>query len=184
VFPSTEENQNQEKDKSYVRCKVCQKVMRRKSYQQVSKEIKISIPFLCVQHKQKHDGEDRKFGCSYCETKFRKSEHLQEHMKRFHEQSRISLSSSDQEFTLFRCTVCSRQFNSDDNLGKHMKSHYPGGFRQHLPSSGAQGQETNELRCKICCKQFTMKYNFKRHLQSSHGEQDTCDESDPYMFMK
>lgn len=88
VFPSTEENQNQEKDKSYVRCKVCQKVMRRKSYQQVSKEIKISIPFLCVQHKQKHDGEDRKFGCSYCETKFRKSEHLQEHMKRFHEQSR------------------------------------------------------------------------------------------------
>jgi len=73
VFPSTEENQNQEKDKSYVRCKVCQKVMRRKSYQQ---------------HKQKHDGEDRKFGCSYCETKFRKSEHLQEHMKRFHEQSR------------------------------------------------------------------------------------------------
>ena len=157
---------------SYLRCKVCNKVMKKESY-----------PIHKLIHK-----DDRKYGCNFCETKFRRNEHLKKHIYRCHKgnTSKISLNSTEEEKSTFKCTICSKDFYAEETLKSHMKVHFPQGLKQHIPSVS---KVRLDLTCGICGKEFTTANNLRRHTSRLHGykndaSEDVDEESDLYMTMR
>ena len=104
------ESQAREHQNSYVRCKICLKVMKRDSY---------------PGHKAHH--KDSKNQCSLCGTKFRKQDQLLRHLQRCQRNnlSKTSLLSYTNLQITHTCQVCAKTFQSWDNLKSHLDIHHP-----------------------------------------------------------
>ena len=102
------ESQSAEHQNSYVRCKICLKVMKRDSY---------------PEHKSQH--KDLKNQCSFCGCKFLKQDQLLKHLQRC---KRNNLSKTSllnyTNLQLHTCEVCGKTFQSEDNLRAHQALHY------------------------------------------------------------
>ena len=158
---------------SYLRCKICNKVMKKESY-----------PI----HKLIHN-DDRKYSCNFCETKFRRNDHLKKHIFRCHKSntSKISLNSTEDDTITFKCTICSKEFFAEESLKRHMKVHFPRGLKQHIPSESTS--RLNSMNCEVCGKEFTEVSDLRRHITRLHGNvhevsRNLDSESDLYMTMK
>ena len=104
------ESQATEHQNSYVRCKICLKVMKKDSY---------------PEHKAHHN--DLKNQCRFCSRKFLKQEQLMKHLQRCQRNhiSKTSLLSYTNLQRTHSCQVCAKNFQSEDNLKSHQALHYP-----------------------------------------------------------
>jgi len=159
---------------SYLRCKICSKVMKKESY-----------PI----HKLIHN-DDRKYSCNFCETKFRRNDHLKKHIYRCHmsNTSKISLNSTEDDTFTFKCTICSKEFLADETLKRHMKVHFPRGLKQHIPSASTS-RLIRSMPCEVCGKVFTDIDDLRKHIIRLHGNvhetsKELNVESDHYMTMQ
>ena len=107
----TRNNESQaatEHQNSYVRCKICLKVMKRDSY---------------PEHKARH--KDLKNQCTFCGCKFRKQDQLLKHLQRCQRNnlSKTSLQSYTNLQMIHTCQVCHKTFRSEVNLKGHLALH-------------------------------------------------------------
>ena len=160
---------------SYLRCKVCSKVMRKESY---------------PAHKLIHN-EERKYACNFCETKFRRPEHLKKHMFRCHKTntSKTSLNSTEDDVFTFKCTICSKEFFADDTLKRHMKVHFPRGLKQHIPVQSTSKTRLCIFNCEVCGKVFQDINDLGQHTARIHkstheASVEPGDDFEHYMTMK
>ena len=130
---TTQNNESQPPDQkigsSYVRCKICLKVMKRESYQE---------------HKTCHR-DDKKHQCGFCKSKFRK-EQLVRHVRRCQKKnaSKSSLLSFREEIHSYSCSTCSINFPNEDMLRDHLALHFPNGLKQHIASQSSNPMKDHQ----------------------------------------
>ena len=160
---STQNNESQapeQKNKtsnSYVRCKICLKVMKRESY---------------AEHRAHHK-DAKNHQCSFCNSRFRKQEHLLKHIQRCQRNnlSATSLQFSYREQTNYSCSICSKCFQNEDNLRCHMILHFPEGLKQNPPFKPVSYQ------CKFCSGNFREFSDLTAHMEEVHEAQSDNQES-------
>ena len=148
---TTDDSRSSSKEKGYVRCKLCLKIMTKESYSS---------------HKAEHRSE-RKISCSICSEKFRKLEHLKKHVMKNHRRNNISTASLNSNFLeqTHKCTICNKQFQTESNLEVHMNVHFPLGFKQHLPKTTPM----NSIQtCTYCSGKFLNVSDLNFHMEQMH----------------
>lgn len=117
-------------------------------------------------HQHPEPTRDFPYQCESCDMLFRSIDHLSDHQKTIHNNSRQ-----------FTCRFCNKRFNDKYNMRKHVLIHV--GERRHKCQycdkaflrkdhlrSHLRTHETRKYRCKSCAKTFRQLEIFERHAQT------------------
>ncbi|XP_033231777.1 zinc finger protein 429-like [Belonocnema kinseyi] len=100
-------------------------------------------------HQKFECGVIPQFGCEFCDKRFKRNVHLQQHIVRMHHKTEIKASQKK-----YNCNKCSRSYSSANGLNSHIR----------LEHSAVKP----EFTCDYCLHKSKTKCHLSRHISSKH----------------
>ena len=111
-----------------------------------------------ARHLKVHTDNDGEFTCHICAKTFRRTDSLQGHIKRCHEE----------KMELYKCNTCEKTFTQKGYLKLHMNIH-----------TGAPRKQ-----CKYCSKDFSAGSNLLRHVKKCHPTPKVIENSQGFIMLE
>ena len=105
-----------------------------------------------------HEGEQKRFKCSLCESRFSKTNDLRRHISSVHEGKR-----------LYQCDNCEKSFKESGHLKSHIRRIHEG-LKPH--------------QCTFCDKKFAAISSLKSHVSSVHEVKNSFQTAQEHLEIK
>ena len=175
-------------------CEICHKVvdhlrMHVKTHHRRCKKCSITFPTVDELNQHK-DNCKSSLECKFCMKKFTYHPGLKQHIKKFHEGTKLKM---------FKCDDCNKNFNVHGNLKRHyltvhqkIKSHKCdtcgkcfGTKDEAKRHNISVHEDLRNFVCKMCDKKFSMKDSLVRHHKRVHenlGKKFTCSQCEKCFY--